>query len=199
MSSFPSSSSVSTTSTSENIIAGAFAGATARLVTAPFDVMKIRYQLQFSKAKYTSIFDVVSTIIKEEGVIGLWKGNIAATYLWISYSMVQFGVYGFLKESFEKLPDPFMTTSTQKVGLHPKFESNAAVDSDRINSNPQQGKLWRAIMLFFAGAGAGIIATTATYPFDIMRTQFAIQGKNKVYTSMNSFIKDSFKTKGIKG
>ena len=93
-------------------MAGAFAGASARLVTAPFDVLKIRFQLQFAeKVKYTSVSQAFKTVIQEEGIIGLWKGNVAATYLWISYAMVQFGVYGFLKKNLERIPDPFIATS----------------------------------------------------------------------------------------
>ena len=99
-------------STRDDVIAGAFAGASARLVTAPFDVLKIRFQLQFAeKVKYTSVSQAFKTVIQEEGLIGLWKGNVAATYLWISYAMVQFGVYGFLKKNLERIPDPFNATS----------------------------------------------------------------------------------------
>lgn len=99
-------------STRDDVMAGAFAGASARLVTAPFDVLKIRFQLQFAeKVKYTSVSQAFKTVIQEEGIIGLWKGNVAATYLWISYAMVQFGVYGFLKKNLERIPDPFIATS----------------------------------------------------------------------------------------
>ena len=95
-------------STKDDVMAGAFAGACARLVTAPFDVLKIRFQLQFAeKVKYTSLSQAFRTVVQEEGIVGLWKGNVAATYLWISYAMIQFGVYGFLKKSLETLPDPF--------------------------------------------------------------------------------------------
>jgi len=38
-----------------------------------------------------------------------------------------------------------------------------------------------------------------TYPFDIMRTQFALQGKDVVYKSMASFIGHTYKTKGVQG
>lgn len=92
---------------SDDMISGAFAGASARLVTAPFDVLKIRFQLQFAeKVKYTSITQAFSTVIKEEGIFGLWKGNIAATYLWISYATIQFGMYGLLKDTLQGLPEP---------------------------------------------------------------------------------------------
>jgi len=38
-----------------------------------------------------------------------------------------------------------------------------------------------------------------TYPFDIMRTQFALQGKNVVFKSMASFIAHTYRTTGVKG
>lgn len=33
-----------------------------------------------------------------------------------------------------------------------------------------------------AGMFAGSVATAATYPLDLLRTRFAMQGTNKVYT-----------------
>lgn len=37
---------------------------------------------------------------------------------------------------------------------------------------------------FAAGAIAGAAATTLTYPLDLLRTRFAAQGTNKIYTSL---------------
>lgn len=110
-------------STRDDVMAGAFAGASARLITAPFDVLKIRFQLQFAeKVKYTSLSQAFQTVIREEGIFGLWKGNVAATYLWISYAMVQFGVYGFLKKSLETIPDPFVARNIAP------FKRSASID-----------------------------------------------------------------------
>jgi solute carrier family 25 thiamine pyrophosphate transporter 19 len=50
--------------------------------------------------------------------------------------------------------------------------------------------------MFLAGAGAGIMATLATYPFDLMRTQFALQGNNKVYNNMGAYITHTISEKG---
>lgn len=109
-------------------MAGAFAGASARLITAPFDVLKIRFQLQFAeKVKYTSLSQAFQTVIREEGIFGLWKGNVAATYLWISYAMVQFGVYGFLKKSLETIPDPFVAKSASPYKRSVSFEGGLAM------------------------------------------------------------------------
>lgn len=45
----------------------------------------------------------------------------------------------------------------------------------------------------------GTASVVVTYPFDIMRTQFALQGKNVVFKSMASFIAHTYKTTGVKG
>lgn len=172
--------------TKDDVIAGAFAGAIARLVSAPFDVMKIRFQLQSAdNAKYTSMAQGFRSMVKEEGIYSLWKGNLSATYLWISYAMVQFGVYGILKTWGEEAPNPFLNSK----------------ERSEVKFNPNNGShfAWKTFVLFLAGAGAGLAATAATYPFDIMRTQFALQGSTKTYSSISSFISTTMKEKGVKG
>lgn len=46
---------------------------------------------------------------------------------------------------------------------------------------------------------AGMASVAATYPFDIMRTQFALQGKHVVYKSMGSFISHTYHARGVTG
>jgi hypothetical protein len=70
------------------------------------------------------------------------------------------------------------------------------------NSPPSatsNNRILKAIMLFLAGAGAGITSTATTYPFDIMRTQFTLQGRNQMFPTIRSYIQNTYKTKGIKG
>ena len=65
----------------QNMAAGSTAGVVCRLVTSPFDVLKIRFQLQLepirrgggsgggggtTTAKYSSVRQAMATIIKEE-------------------------------------------------------------------------------------------------------------------------------------
>lgn len=154
----------------KDVIAGGFAGALSRSVTAPFDVVKIRFQLQFQKNKSISIIQAFRNILKQEGILSLWKGNLSANYLWVSYAMIQFGVYGTLKRCTEKKYFSYLSENTH----HRSFS-------------------------FFAGAFAGMVATAITYPFDIMRTQFAIQKNSKLYKSIFSFIDVTFRTKGLHG
>ena len=71
----------------------------------------------------------------------LWKGNLSATYLWITYGMVQFSVYGKLKHLAECSPDPL---------------SYLKLDSNHHDAPPyqkQNSRLWKTFLLFLAGAG----------------------------------------------
>jgi solute carrier family 25 (mitochondrial thiamine pyrophosphate transporter), member 19 len=124
----------------EDGIAGAAAGATARMLTAPFDVVKIRFQLQGSSSnrKYKTMMQSFYTISKEEGVLALWKGNMSALLLWISYMGAQFGTYGYLKRVGESIPDPFRKESEVK-------------DTDKPSD------AWKRVIAFTAGACAGTV------------------------------------------
>ncbi len=77
----------------EDLIAGAASGVVSRFVVAPFDVIKIRFQLQDTTSgtpKYTSVLGAARRITLEEGVRALWKGNISATAMAVPYSAVTF-------------------------------------------------------------------------------------------------------------
>jgi solute carrier family 25 thiamine pyrophosphate transporter 19 len=83
-----------TTSPAVTAIAGGVAGLTSRFVIAPLDVIKIRLQLQTRPGTtYRGAFHTGKTIVAQEGLTALWKGNIPAELLYVSYSMVQFVAY----------------------------------------------------------------------------------------------------------
>ena len=87
---------------SNAIVAGAFAGAVARIFVAPLDVIKIRLQIQkenysLTNAKYKGAVSAMATIAREEGIRkGLWAGTLPALCLWIPYTGIQFGMLNLL-------------------------------------------------------------------------------------------------------
>lgn len=137
-----------------DLIAGAAAGLGARAITAPLDLLKIRRQLAPSSASLSSIvsgewkiYDHLHSIAKKEGgVRSLFRGNVAASYLWMGYSMTEFWVYGHTSEYLR-----------------------------REHANGNDVKVSAAIG-FTAGAVSGVCATVVTYPFDLCRTIFAARG-----------------------
>lgn len=64
---------------------------------------------------------------------------------------------------------------------------------------PASSRLPDAAESFICGATAGGIATTATYPLDLLRTRFAAQGTERVYESLRASIRDIYSHEGIKG
>jgi solute carrier family 25 (mitochondrial thiamine pyrophosphate transporter), member 19 len=164
-----------------NTIAGAVAGASARLATAPLDLIRIRAQLERGIVTYPrpNLLQKLRTIYQQEGgFLALFRGSVAATYLWIGYSMVQFSVYAQIKQQLTQVQQQqqqqieieqqhLPTTSD----LHDGDDHNATVTTRQLHC-----WLTPTMIAFLSGAGAGVCATVSTYPFDICRTVFAAQG-----------------------
>ncbi|KXJ95451.1 mitochondrial thiamine pyrophosphate carrier 1 [Microdochium bolleyi] len=162
------------------VTAGATAGLVSRFVIAPLDVVKIRLQLQthsFSRAAladgapvYKGTLKTLRHIVQTEGVRALWKGNVPAELMYVSYAAVQFTMYRH-------------TT----VLLH-RLAGDAS------------SRLPKAAESFIAGASAGAMATAATYPLDLLRTRFAAQVSGRVvYPSLYSAVRTIYRDEGPAG
>ncbi|CAG8960094.1 hypothetical protein HYFRA_00010572 [Hymenoscyphus fraxineus] len=162
------------------VVAGATAGLIARFVIAPLDVVKIRLQLQTHSLSdplshqdlrgspiYKGTLPTLKHIVRAEGLTGLWKGNIPAELMYVSYSAIQFTAY-------------------RTISL-------------ALQATLGERKLPVAAESFIAGAGAGAISTTATYPLDLLRTRFAAQGTERVYSSLLSSVRDILRHEGPRG
>ncbi|KAG6999300.1 mitochondrial thiamine pyrophosphate transporter [Physcia stellaris] len=155
------------------VIAGGVAGLVSRFCIAPLDVLKIRLQLQSHslsdplstpqsyRRQPPSTTSTLKDILQHEGVTALWKGNIPAELLYVTYGACQFTAY----TTFTTLLPPMAPSMTA----------------------------------FIAGAAAGATATTATYPLDLLRTRFAAQGSDKVYSSFLGSIRDIARSEGTRG
>mmetsp|Transcript_31885 Transcript_31885/g.67030 ORF Transcript_31885/g.67030 Transcript_31885/m.67030 type:complete len:410 (+) Transcript_31885:205-1434(+) len=156
-----------------DFIAGAAAGVGARAITAPLDLLKIRRQLAPPSSSTTSasssaaatntkttfiggewnIVHHLSAIAeKEGGVLSLYRGNVAASYLWMGYSVAQFWMYGYTSEYLRE----------QYTSMYGNLNENNVKVSGAIS--------------FTSGAISGVCATVITYPFDLCRTIFAAKG-----------------------
>ncbi|KAF8924505.1 mitochondrial thiamine pyrophosphate transporter [Dissophora ornata] len=134
---------------------------------------------KLQQPKYRGMFSSMATIAREEGIRGLWKGNLAAEYLYLTYSGIQFLVYQQTKVLLNKTAE----TATQKA------VATAAAITGSGTIVPTTGLAVvaaplsivatltkaSAVQSFIAGANAGIVATASTYPFDLLRTRFAVQ------------------------
>jgi solute carrier family 25 phosphate transporter 23/24/25/41 len=87
------------------LAAGGAAGAIARTFVAPIDRVKILMQTQHinatsNKPKYLSIGQSIKTIIKDEGITKLWRGNGVNCIRVVPYSGFQFASYDKIKLIF---------------------------------------------------------------------------------------------------
>lgn len=169
--------------------AGATAGLISRFVIAPLDVVKIRLQLQHHSLSdplllrdsssqkligdgpiYKGTLPTIRHILQTEGLTGLWKGNIPAELLYVSYAAVQFTTYRSITQLLQS--------------VFPK---------DTPHQLPQ------SVESFISGATAGGVATAATYPLDLLRTRFAAQGVERVYPSLVFAVKNIYTSEGPQG
>lgn len=87
--------------TLKRFMCGGLAGAVSRTCVAPIDRVKILRQTQFIQEsghlKYGSMLQTVQTVLKEEGIRGLWRGNVTNVLRVIPYSACQFTSYDLFK------------------------------------------------------------------------------------------------------
>ncbi|KAI9788452.1 MAG: mitochondrial thiamine pyrophosphate transporter [Peltula sp. TS41687] len=159
------------------VIAGAAAGPTSFCI-APLDVIKIRLQLQVRSTLsnhpsspdgvgpgYRGAVQLARTIVCDEGIRALWKGNIPAELLYLLYGGAQFSMY----------------------------RSVSSILQTHVPNLPN------AASSLISGALAGAVATTATYPLDLLRTRFAAQGNDRVYASLLASVRDIYRHEGARG
>ena len=143
----------------------AIADASISFVTAPLDVLKIRLQLASPSGSSIPLttLSTFRSILKHEGALAFWKGNLPASAMYFTYSVLQFSTYRFMSQLLPTAMSPFSTS-------------------------------------FISGATAGLVATTMSYPLDLLRTRFAASGPGeKIYPSFSFAIHHISATEGLKG
>lgn len=81
----------------------------ACLVTHPLDLAKVR--LQTAPKRGQSLITMALSIVKNEGFLNLYSGLTASLLRQATYSTVRFGVYEYLKESYQAKYNQMPTTS----------------------------------------------------------------------------------------
>jgi hypothetical protein len=75
-----------------SVLTGASAGVTESFVVVPFELVKIRLQDRASAGKYNGPLDVVSKIIKNEGILAMYQGMESTMWRHASWNAGYFGV-----------------------------------------------------------------------------------------------------------
>ncbi|CAF0904805.1 unnamed protein product [Brachionus calyciflorus] len=147
-----------------------------RALIQPFDVLKIRYQVQYEPiskksqiSKYRSLTQSISTIIKEEGALALWKGHLTGQLLSISFSAHLLWFEILTKYTFT---------------IWPNLAQN------------ERKKLFSHFLC--GGLGASLTVIT-NQPIDTIRTRLVTQGEPKIYSGILDAFRKVYKNEGIRG
>lgn len=143
------------------LVSGFSAGIASNTVTNPIWMVKTRIQLLADKSlgqrAYTGYGDVVSTIMKEEGIGGFYRG-IFASYWGCAEGAIQFIIYEQVKKKI----------------LIKQNEKNEALG---LPPTVQHTKL----SLFCTAALAKGVAAVCTYPHEVARTRLREQARGGVF------------------
>ncbi|KAG1661016.1 hypothetical protein FOA52_005331 [Chlamydomonas sp. UWO 241] len=129
------------------LVAGACAGIIAMSATYPLDMVRGRLTVQEgTTGQYRGIIHAGTTIIKEEGLVALYKGWLPSVIGVIPYVGLNFAVYESLKASL-----------LQSYELRDERDLSVATR-------------------LACGAFAGTFGQTVAYPFDVARRRLQVSG-----------------------
>lgn len=183
----------SSVSSFESIICGGSAGLVSRMVIAPLDVVKIRLQLQFdAKAIHkplhaSSISSATSSALK--------KGSSETGSKIITQTLKIIREEGVRALWKGNVPAEIMYVAYGAA----QFTTYRLVSNSLRSVYPS---ISDPSLSFMSGAVSGLMATTVTYPFDLLRTRFAVQGaagSTRIYTSLPYAIWHIYKHEGVSG
>ena len=187
-------------------IAGSAAGATATTLTYPLDLMRARYAASGTVALSTPSgggfvkpamkvgasasqtgavpgMSVVSNILRQEGIRGLYGGLTPTLVGIIPYAGISFATFETLKGTWRKRAKA-------------KAESAGEVWDPDANAGAAQMPV--TTRLLFGGL-AGLFAQSMTYPLDIVRRRIQVVGRAGGYESPWRALFDIARTEGLRG
>ena len=173
-----------------NIIAGGLAGMVAKSVVAPVDRIKILYQISAIPFHLRDVPRVATKIIQQEGIMALWKGNMATMIRVFPYSGIQFMTFDFCKSYFlsqKQLQDGHGQSSLQhRIAspldpvIDPPLSSSSSSHHHHNNNNRHDRKFGISpLESLVAGMIAGTVSVICTYPLDLVRAQLAVLKHHK--------------------
>ncbi|CCE65528.1 hypothetical protein TPHA_0L01750 [Tetrapisispora phaffii CBS 4417] len=165
-----------------HLMAAATAGWATSTATNPIWLIKTRLQLDKAGTtrKYKNSLDCLKSVLRNEGVIGLYKG-LTASYLGSIEGILQWILYEQLKSVIKR-------RSIDKFG---HADDRMKTRSDKIKEWCQRS----------GGAGlAKFVASIITYPHEVVRTrlrQMPTEGQKPKYTGLMQTFRVIIKEEGL--
>lgn len=107
----------------KSLVSGGLSGLAARNVTAPLDTLKIRLQTTVAlkhNGKFigesSNVVNLVSSMVRREGIRAFWKGNISGSTMYVVYGGVQFASYSIFNKQLEHYTKSYAGIHSALVG-----------------------------------------------------------------------------------
>ena len=160
---------MSTTRVGSSFTSGAVSASVATLFTYPFDIMRTRLIYQADTKIYSHIFTGISTIVRKEGLGGLYKGFVPCLVSIVPYMGGCFYILEVLKEKCR-----VVITGLVVVG-----------------DTPGRNSLY--------GAVAGAVSKILVYPLDTGKKLLQVYRLSPQKDSMMVFLERHFQATGVRG
>ena len=142
-----------------NFLAGGCAQLAGSLAWVPMDVIKERLQIEGkiqTNESYGGSYNATKRIIKNEGLIGLYRAFWIHQATWVPFNGIYFTVYEFAKK---------------EINTRYGYSSS---NSDSSSSSAKEQLMLNVPCSLFASA----VASIATSPLDLVKTRLQVQKSN---------------------
>ena len=173
--------------------AAAGAGAATMLITNPLWVVKTRLQTQNmgirmgkggNSALYRGTADALVRIAREEGLAGLYSG-LGPSLLGVMHVVIQFPLYEAIKKKMV-----LRRLEASGTGTGSGNTAGAVVDDEHHRLTMME--------LVLASAASKMVASTATYPHEVVRSRMHVAGTG-AFTGLMHTCKQVFLEDGLRG
>ncbi|EGN98044.1 hypothetical protein SERLA73DRAFT_182903 [Serpula lacrymans var. lacrymans S7.3] len=157
--------------TASSMIAGAGGGLVAAVATCPLDVVKTKLQAQplvVGQPGYLGVLDTVKTILRYDGVRGMYRGLGPTILGYLPTWAIYFTVYDGIKRHFGE-PSLGQTKSHDRLYPAPQTKGYQPLMRDHAWS-----------LHICSAMIAGATSATCTMPFWVIKTRFMTQSRREV-------------------
>ena len=160
----------------KQLFAGGLAGVAARTAVAPLDrartiMQDLRPGARGSTSKPMSkpmskprgLSATCAKVLREEGVLGLWRGNAVTALKVVPCNALQFAIFHQMKDAFKRRRERRESRERERL-------------KDGASSSPSTPLGLSLPERLASGSVAGAISTAVCYPLDTLKSQMAVRG-----------------------
>ncbi|KAG0221273.1 mitochondrial carrier domain-containing protein [Mortierella sp. GBAus27b] len=205
---------------SQHMAASMLGGALTAVVTNPFWVIKTRMctTKKATPGSYQSLVGGLATLVRAEGVKGLYRGMIPALF-GVSHGAVQFVAYEqlkywrqevkrrkwekqFLEEVRGKANAPISDVATDKTEIGMDAETFEKLRQAKLLEKKHDWETLSTVEYLCMAASSKVAATVVTYPYQVLRSRLQMMNNAQgevVYTGVMDCVRKIKRAEGLLG